>query len=50
MWILLVTAIIVVAVLVWFWIIRTRKEPESDVPTYECPECGEKHCNCYLQE
>lgn len=50
MWILIVTLVIVAAALIWFWVIRARSAPESEIPVYVCPECGEKHCNCYLED
>ena len=50
MWMLLGTALIVAAVLIRFWIIKKDTGPVSKNPTYVCPECGDKNCNCYLEK
>ena len=50
MWILILTLFIVAAVLIWLRVTKKRHEPETDIPVYVCPECGDKHCNCYLEE
>ncbi|MBW2142933.1 MAG: hypothetical protein JRG75_00855 [Deltaproteobacteria bacterium] len=50
MWILIVTLIIVAAVLIWFWVIKTKSAPESEIPVYVCPEGGDHHGSCYLEE
>jgi hypothetical protein len=50
MWIVLLTLIVVAAAFIWLRIIKRSNEPEKDLPTYVCPECGDKHCNCYLEE
>jgi len=50
MWIALLTLIVVAAALIWLMMQKKRNEPETDLPSYVCPECGDKNCNCYLEE
>jgi len=50
MWVIILTLIIVAAALIWLWVIKTRSAPESEIPVYVCPECGDHHCNCYLED
>lgn len=34
-----------------FILSRHRPAEETDhYPTFVCPECGENHCNCYLED
>jgi hypothetical protein len=49
MWVIVVMIIFVVA-LIWFWIIKTKNASDSEIPVYVCPECGDSHCNCYLED
>jgi len=50
MWVIILTLVIVAAALIWLWVIKTRSAPESEIPVYVCPECGDHHCNCYLED
>ena len=50
MWFILITLVIILAALGWLWITKADSEPNSDIPVYICPECGDKHCNCYLEK
>jgi hypothetical protein len=50
MWILVVTMIIVAAAAIWLWKIKKESKLKSKNPTYVCPECGDKNCNCYLEK
>ena len=42
--------LIIVGVLIWFWLRKKENKPKEETPIYVCPECGEHHCNCYLEE
>jgi hypothetical protein len=47
---LILLLFIIAAVLIWFWIRKIRSKSENENPVYLCPECGDHHCNCYLEE
>jgi len=48
---LLVLLLLVIAgVLIWLWLMKTGKKSENENPVYVCPECGDLHCSCYLEE
>ena len=34
----------------WFWLMKTGNKSENENLVYVCPECGDHHCNCYLEE
>ena len=38
------------AILGLFWLMKKKKKPEEEIPSYVCPECGARHCNCYLEK
>jgi hypothetical protein len=46
----IVLLLIIIAALIWFWLSKTEKKSENETPVYVCPECGDHHCNCYLEE
>ena len=46
----IVLLFIIAAVLIWFWIVKNGNKSEHKKPVYVCPECGDHHCNCYLEE
>ena len=46
----IVLLLIVIATLLWFWLPRAERKSKNEAPVYVCPECGEHHCNCYLEE
>ena len=41
---------IIAAALTWFWFMKTGKKFKNENPVYVCPECGDLHCTCYLEE
>lgn len=47
---LVLVMLIIVAALIWLWLKKTGKKSGNENPVYVCPECGDHHCNCYLQE
>ncbi len=48
---LIILALLILAILlVLFWLIKKEKTKEDKIPSYVCPECGEHHCNCYLEK
>jgi len=42
--------LIVAAIVGLFFLIRKKKKPENEIPSYVCPECGNHHCNCYPEK
>ena len=50
MTVLILLLLIIVAVLICFWLMKTGKKSKNENPVYVCPECGDHHCNCYLEE
>ncbi len=49
MWIVMLGVLVIGAVLA-FLLFSKRPAPEEEAPAYVCKECGESHCNCYLEE
>ena len=41
---------IIAATSIWFWLRKTGNKTENENPVYVCPECGDHHCNCFLEE
>ncbi|OQX23929.1 MAG: hypothetical protein BWK80_23510 [Desulfobacteraceae bacterium IS3] len=55
MWATVIAAFLVLAVFLVLWIVFFKKRQEktgdqSDITTYTCNECSEKHCNCYKED
>lgn len=49
---ILLILIITGAVICWVWFSRrgTKMKEKQKNPVYVCPECGNLHCNCYLEK
>jgi len=50
MWIIVFLLIIIAVAAILFRAIYSGGEPQDKTNMYVCTECGEKHCNCYLDE
>ena len=50
MWQFVLILVIVIAALIGFRFAKVGRKPEKEIPTYVCPDCGERHCNCYLEK
>lgn len=48
MWITMLTAFVVLAAFLFFWIVFYKKEDSDNSSTvrYSCHQCNEKNCNC----
>ncbi len=49
---ILLILILAAAVSLWFWFSKrgTKSDKKQKKPVYVCPECGDLHCNCYLEK
>lgn len=50
--IIILLLIVAAIVIIGFWFIKTEKKPikKNKNPVYVCPECGDYHCNCFLEK
>ncbi len=46
---LILLLFVIAAALIWFRLRKTGNKSENEDPVYVCPECGDHHCNCYLE-
>ncbi|MEW6672274.1 MAG: hypothetical protein AB1427_11265 [Thermodesulfobacteriota bacterium] len=42
--------IIVLVAAVILWLVFSKKRDTEKAVTYECPHCGEHHCDCYRKD
>lgn len=47
---IIIVLIAVLAAFVILWIVLSKKKDSEKVVTYECPQCGEHHCDCYQKD
>jgi hypothetical protein len=47
---IIIVCIAALAACAILWLALSKKKDTQKVATYECPHCGELHCDCYLKD
>jgi len=47
---IIIIFIAVIAAFVILWKVLSKNKDTDNVVAYECPQCGEHHCNCYQKD